>query len=177
MTGGEGGWGGTDGNNGGKPSYVGQVTGTISGLTPGQTITIAVGGGGNNGDGCVGINSGNKWAGNGIGGINDFNGPFDTTTGFFNGGTGGEAGEGGCSGAGGGGGAATVVVLSGGQEIVAGGGGGGGGGNNVRLFNEETGFPNASLPSTTSFVTTQSFGASGATLASDGGGNGGGGGG
>jgi hypothetical protein len=189
IIGGGGGWGGTDNYNGGKPSYAGKISGTITGLTAGQKIMIAVGGGGNNGDGCVGTAnniylsgaSGGQfdhgWGGSGVGGISGFNGLTYSKTGIFNGGTGGPAGNSGCSGAGGGGGAATVVVVSGGQEIVAGGGGGGGGGNSQGLYNQETGTPNVNATSTTSVVAGQSYGASVPLLSGDGGGGGGGGGG
>jgi hypothetical protein len=77
----------------------------------GQTITVAVGGGGAGGTG----------GGNAPGGTNG-----KSITGY-SGGTGGNSGPSGSSGSGGGGGGATVVSINGQEIAVAGGGGGGAG--------------------------------------------------
>jgi predicted RNA-binding protein with TRAM domain len=114
VTGAEGGQGGADAS-GPSPTggYQGVVTGTMS-VTPGQTLTIAVGHGGATGASNVGGNA----ASAAVGGTN----PLAAYTG----GNGGIDGTSGSSGFGGGGGAATVITTDG-AAIVAGGAGGSGG--------------------------------------------------
>ena len=112
ITGAEGGRGGRDSQ--GEPipgGYKGQVTGTIA-VTPGQVLTIAVGGGGATG------NSSTSSQTRAAAGQSPLTG--------YAGGRGGMPGGQGSSGGGGGGGAATVL-LTGTETIVAGGAGGGGG--------------------------------------------------
>jgi predicted RNA-binding protein with TRAM domain len=113
-TGAEGGQGGADAN-GPSPTggYQGVVTGTMS-VTPGQTLTVAVGSGGATGASRLGGNS----ASAAVGGTN----PVAS----YAGGDGGVDGTSGSSGFGGGGGAATVITTNG-TTIVAGGAGGSGG--------------------------------------------------
>lgn len=110
MKGGQGGRGGTDYGTPNSGGYQGVVTGTIA-VTPGQQITVAVGGGG-----AAGAQGGS--APGGSGGQNPLAG--------FDGATGGTAGPEGSSGGGGGGGGATVLRVDG-TDIVAGGAGGNGG--------------------------------------------------
>ncbi|MER3394641.1 MAG: hypothetical protein RIA38_06730, partial [Microcella pacifica] len=112
VTGAEGGRGGRDSQ--GEPipgGYKGQVSGTIA-VTPGQVLTIAVGGGGATG------NSSTSSQTRAAAGQSPLTG--------YAGGRGGMPGGQGSSGGGGGGGAATVL-LTGTETIVAGGAGGGGG--------------------------------------------------
>jgi uncharacterized delta-60 repeat protein len=175
LTGGSGGFGGADGQTGGTVGYIGKVTGTIS-VRPGDTITIAIGGGGVNGQtGVNTIGSGSQ------GGWN----PIAAAAGnsAYNGATGGVAGPTGTSGDGGGGGAATVVHISGHGYYIAAGGGGSGGGNNVSKID---GTVQASYPNgisgenrTQTSNGTLLYGRNPATPGSgiDGGGSGGGGGG
>jgi hypothetical protein len=112
LTGGQGGLGGGDSQGSPTPGgYRGVVTGTIP-VTPGQVISIGVGGGGG-----TGVSSRGSAAG-GAAGQNPFDG--------YDGSAGGIAGPAGSSGGGGGGGAATVVRIDG-TDIVAGGAGGNGG--------------------------------------------------
>lgn len=111
LAGAEGGRGGRDGYFGTPGGYKGQVTGTIP-VTPGQLLTISVGGGGTGGASCS--NSQVRAPG----GASPLSG--------YAGGGGGMPGSQGCSGGGGGGGAATVLT-AGPDTIVAGGAGGGGG--------------------------------------------------
>ena len=118
MKGGSGGKGGTDTWNGAHVGKIGQIIATIA-VRPGDTITIAVGSGGVNGDGCVGAANA---SGSSRGGLN----PLTN----FNGGQGGIT-DSPCSGNGGGGGAGTVIFINGKTQIIAPGGGGSGGGNNI----------------------------------------------
>lgn len=112
LKGGQGGRGGHDSQGTPTPGgYQGVVTGTIA-VTPGQVLTVAVGGGG--GTGASSTNN----AGGGTAGQNPLTG--------YDGSVGGNAGNAGSSGAGGGSGAATVLML-GSTPIVAGGAGGNGG--------------------------------------------------
>lgn len=117
--GGQGGLGGRDSQ--GEPipgGYNGVVTGTMD-VTPGQVLTIAVGGGG-----ARGASSTSSQAG-GTPGTNPLSG--------YDGGTGGFPGGSGSSGAGGGGGAATVIVAGTSTIVAAGAGGGGGSGQYTPL--------------------------------------------
>ncbi|MBX9717977.1 MAG: fibronectin type III domain-containing protein, partial [Microbacteriaceae bacterium] len=111
LSGAEGGRGGRDGVFGEPGGYKGQVTGTIA-VTPGQVLSMSVGGGGAAGASCS--NSQTRASG----GASPFTG--------YSGGGGGMPGNQGCSGGGGGGGAATVL-MAGTETLVAGGAGGGGG--------------------------------------------------
>ena len=110
LKGGQGGRGGPDYPTQNADGYQGVVTGTIA-VTPGETITLAVGGGG--GDGAGGGS-----APGGTAGQNPLTG--------YDGAVGGVAGPAGSSGGGGGSGAATVLQIDG-VDIVAGGAGGNGG--------------------------------------------------
>ncbi len=110
MRGGQGGRGGVDHPTPNFGGYQGVVTGTIP-VTPGQVLTIGVGGGG-----AAGAGGGS--APGGAGGQNPLAG--------YDGATGGTAGPAGSSGGGGGGGGATVLRIDG-VDIVAGGAGGNGG--------------------------------------------------
>ncbi len=112
ATGAEGGLGGRDSQ--GEPipgGYKGRVTGTID-VTPGQVISVSVGGGGSRGASSTSAQS------RASAGYSPLSG--------YSGGQGGMPGNRGSSGGGGGGGAATVLVV-GDNKIVAGGAGGGGG--------------------------------------------------
>lgn len=112
LQGAQGGRGGGDSQGSPTPGgYQGVVTGTIV-VTPGQEITVAVGGGG--GTGASSVNN----TGGGAAGQNPLTG--------YDGARGGNAGNAGSSGAGGGSGAATVLIVDG-TPIVAGGAGGNGG--------------------------------------------------
>lgn len=112
MTAGQGGLGGGDSQGSPTPGgYRGVVSGTIA-VTPGQEITVGVGGAGGTGTSSRGSAPG------GTGGQNPFDG--------YDGATGGVAGPAGSSGGGGGGGAATVLRIDG-VDVVAGGAGGNGG--------------------------------------------------
>ena len=112
LQGGQGGRGGGDSQGSPTPGgYQGVVTGTIA-VTPGQQLTIAVGGGGGTGASSV------TGIGGGSAGLNPLAG--------YDGARGGNAGNAGSSGAGGGSGAATVLIVDG-APIVAGGAGGNGG--------------------------------------------------
>jgi titin len=116
ITGGEGGNGGADATPAPPAGgYRGVVTGTLA-VTPGQTLTVAVGGGG--ATGASQRNSNNASAA--TGGTNPL--------GSYNGGTGGKAGANGSSGFGGAGGAASVLRVNGTDVVGAGGGGNGGSG-------------------------------------------------
>ena len=117
MKGGAGGKGGTDTWNGGHVGKIGQIIATIA-VRPGDTITIAVGSGGVNGDGCVGPAYASGSSRGGLNPIMNFAGGNGSVT------------DTGCSGNGGGGGAATVVFINGKTQIIAPGGGGSAGGNN-----------------------------------------------
>ena len=113
ATGGEGGNGGADATPAAPAGgYRGVVTGTVT-VTPGQVLTIGVGGGG--GTGASATNAGTAPP---AGGSNPLTG--------YAGGIGGRAGAVGSSGVGGAGGAASVVRIAG-VDVVAGGGGGNGG--------------------------------------------------
>lgn len=112
LKGGQGGLGGGDSQGSPTPGgYQGVVTGTIA-VTPGQVLTIAVGGGGGTGTSSAGSAPG------GTAGQNPLAG--------YDGAVGGVAGPEGSSGGGGGGGAATVLQV-GAVDVVAGGAGGNGG--------------------------------------------------
>ncbi len=149
MYGGSGGKGGLDGKSwAGTVGYRGKVTGTIS-VQPGDTITIAIGGGGVNGQSGVGgaspIGSGSQAGTN----------PLSSA---YNGGTGGGAGYTGSSGAGAGGGAASVLHISGRGYVVAAGAGGSSGGNNITTTNDAT--RSSAVPSSTSTRTRGNNGSS-----------------
>ena len=104
---------------GGAAGGVGSTATAQVPVTPGETLTVDVGGHGGNG---ADINTG---AGGGIG-----------SGGGTNGGPGGHGGTGGSGGGGGGGGGATTLYdASGKLLLVAGGGGGGGGGGAVIGYN------------------------------------------
>ena len=161
VRGGAGGKGGNDGGIGGSPGNVNVVTGILT-VTPGETLTYGVGGGGKNGgSSCFGRNSGD-----GVGGLGNFGGIL----GNYSGGNGAIAGPWGCSGDGAGGGAATVLVGTFGTVVAAGSGGGGGGDNCI------PGLPGRSAGAGNG---ANKFGGVGQTISSsaDGGGGGGGGGG
>ena len=112
MYGGQGGIGGGDSQGSPTPGgYRGAVIGSID-VTPGQVITVAVGGGGGEGTSSEGRAPG------GTAGLNPLTG--------YDGAVGGIAGPEGSSGGGGGGGGATVLRI-GNSDIVAGGAGGNGG--------------------------------------------------
>ncbi|MEO8697667.1 MAG: fibronectin type III domain-containing protein, partial [Acidimicrobiales bacterium] len=114
MAGGQGGRGGGDSQGSPTPGgYRGLVTGVIA-VTPGQQMTVAVGGGGG-----TGVSSRGSAAG-GAGGQNPLDG--------YDGASGGIAGPAGSSGGGGGSGAATVLQLNGTDIVAAGAGGNGGNG-------------------------------------------------
>lgn len=114
LAGGGGGGGGWDKPYGGFNGYSGhKLSGILTGLLPGDVITIYVGGGGRAGAPGTNIPGG-------AGGI---------STGGFNGGQGGRPStQQGWSGSGGGGGAATAIYVKGNLFAVAAGGAGGGGG-------------------------------------------------
>jgi titin len=115
MLGGLGGNGGADATPAPElGSYRGVVTGSVA-VTPGQTITIAVGSGG-----TTGTSSTSGATAAPAGGNNPLAG--------FDGGPGGRTGTRGSSGQGGAGGAASVVVIGSDQIVAAGGGGNGGSG-------------------------------------------------
>jgi len=118
LWGGGGGGGGNDSNPGGSGSGGGfsQVSFFLS---PGETLTAAVGAPGRGGASRQGSAPG------GAQGASYFN----NTVGYWGGG-GGSAGPSGSSGGGGGGGGATVILKNNSVIAVAGGGGGGGGGGN-----------------------------------------------
>ncbi len=116
-----GGGGGYDANgNGGNGGGGAFVSNTSVSVSPGDILTIYVGGGGTYGSNCV------AGTGGGTGGW-----------GYGIGGNGGNAGGSGFSGAGGGGGGASAIVNQTTSTLiaVAGGGGGGGGGGNVGVTN------------------------------------------
>lgn len=115
MLGGLGGNGGADATPApAVGSYRGVVTGSVA-VTPGETITIAVGSGGTTGtSGTSGATAAPAGGSNPLAG--------------FDGGPGGRTGTRGSSGQGGAGGAASVVVIGSDQIVAAGGGGNGGSG-------------------------------------------------
>ena len=114
LTGGQGGRGGGDSQGSPTPGgYRGVVTGTID-VTPGQQLTLAVGGGGG-----TGVSSSGSAAG-GSAGLNPLSG--------YDGAVGGVAGPAGSSGGGGGSGAATVLRVGSTDLVAAGAGGNGGNG-------------------------------------------------
>ncbi|MBS1647021.1 MAG: SprB repeat-containing protein, partial [Bacteroidetes bacterium] len=162
--GGGGGGGGTDtqaGNAGGGGAYASSVIA----VTPGQVLTIVVGGGGAGGYGCLGSAPG------GGGGF-----------GLGTGGAGGNAGPSGCSGAGGGGGGGTGILNGASPMIVAAGGGGGGGGGNFSKAGTGGGGGVAGNSNNAATAGSLSGGSGnnggvGTCIANDGGGGGGGGGG
>jgi hypothetical protein len=119
LWGGGGGGGGNDSNPGGNGSGGGfsQVSFFLS---PGDTLTVAVGSPGRGGASRVGSAPGG----------NPGASYFDLPTAYW-GGTGGSAGPSGSSGGGGGGGGATVLLQNSSIVAIAGGGGGAGGGGNV----------------------------------------------
>ncbi len=110
---------GAGGSGGGADSYGGAVGGAGAFVesdifvTPGQLLTIVVGGGAGPGANCAGGAPG---------------GPSGWGNAIFNGGPGGNAGGSGCSGGGGGGGGGSGILSSSTLLLVAGGGGGGSGG-------------------------------------------------
>lgn len=112
---------GAGGHKGGQDTYNGASGGggaftqTTLSVTPGQSITIIVGGAGALGTNCASSAPG------GIGGWGN---------GLLNGARGGNAGSQGCSGGGGGGGAGSGVYFGTTALAIAGGGGGGSGGGN-----------------------------------------------
>lgn len=115
ATGAEGGLGGRDSQ--GEPipgGYKGQVTGTIS-VTPGQVLTVSVGGGGTRGASSTSSQS------RAAAGVSPLSG--------YAGGQGGMPGGSGSSGGGGGGGAATVVTTADSTVVAVAAGAGGGGGS------------------------------------------------
>ena len=130
LKGAEGGRGGID--SAGRPpagGYQGLVSGTIS-VTPGQVLSIGVGGGGKDSSQATVCTGGTQdWrvtdSRNAVGGTNPFGG--------YGGGLGGSTGPDGCSGYGGSGGAASVIRIGASNNdasvatIVAGGAGGSGG--------------------------------------------------
>ena len=119
MYGGQGGKGGGDSQGVPTPGgYRGVVTGTIP-VTPGDVVTVAVGGGGG-----TGVSSRGSAAG-GAAGLNPLVG--------YDGAVGGVAGPAGSSGGGGGGGAATVVKVGNLSFVAAGAGGNGGNGQYLPL--------------------------------------------
>jgi hypothetical protein len=112
IKGGQGGIGGGDSQGSPTPGgYQGVVTGVIA-VSPGDEVTVAVGGGGGTGTSSQGSAPG------GFGGANPLPG--------YDGASGGVAGPAGSSGGGGGSGAASVLQI-GTAQIVAGGAGGNGG--------------------------------------------------
>ena len=163
LIGGEGGRGGRDGVFGEPGGYKGQVTGTIA-VTPGQVLSMSVGGGGAAGASCS--NSQTRAAG----GASPFTG--------YAGGGGGMPGNQGCSGGGGGGGAATVL-MAGTETLVAGGAGGGGGsGQWAILIGRQAQATHTARADSTTGVGQNGFNVLQiCTTACDGGGGGGGGGG
>ena len=113
LWGGAGGGGGPDRATGGTGAAGHYVTATSIDMSSyiGNTMTVAVGGGGaggGRGGGAPGGTNGKSIAG-------------------YSGGVGGDSGPNGSSGSGGGGGGATVVLVNGNEIATAGGGGGGGG--------------------------------------------------
>jgi hypothetical protein len=121
LTGAKGGRGANDGiGTGGGGGNAGRVTGTLP-VTPGETLTLYLGGAG--GDGVYASGTGGGAGGSAAGGA-------------FGGGRGGHAGSSGSSGGGGGGGAAAVLMRGSTVLAVAGGAGGGGGAGN----GDESGF-------------------------------------
>jgi hypothetical protein len=115
LTGAKGGRGANDGiGTGGGGGNAGRVTGTLP-VTPGETLTLYLGGAG-----ADGVNA--SGTGGGAGG--------SAAGGTFGGGRGGHAGSSGSSGGGGGGGAAAVLMRGTTVLAVAGGAGGGGGAGN-----------------------------------------------
>lgn len=152
YAGGGGGGGGPDRFGSGYPGYAGFiVNGNIRGAVPGDSLIVAIGGGGYGGyDG--------NFAVGGAGGTSNYGYP---------GGDGGRSGPSGTSGSGGGGGAATVLLLNGLPVAVAGGGGGGGGAGQY-----SSGIPNDGIGGASTLS-----GENGQWKGGDGGGGGGGGGG
>ena len=110
---------GAGGSGGGNDSYQGAVGGGGSyiksdiAVTPGQIITIVIGGGAGPGAQCSGCAPG---------------GTSGWGNGLVAGGSGGNAGCSGCSGGGGGGGGGSALYVGASPILVAGGGGGGSGG-------------------------------------------------
>jgi hypothetical protein len=150
VSGGGGGGGGGDAQ-GGSSGYSGHLITQRIEVTPGDVISVDVGGGGG-----AGVYSAGGGAGSG-----------GTSASGYNGGNGANAGPSGLSGGGGGGGAATVVRQNGTTIIVAAGGGGGGGGGRRGGGRGQTG----------TVLNTTTAGLPGSSLSGDGGGGGGGGGG
>lgn len=166
IAGGGGGGGGADSARGGDGSAGAQITAVVA-VTPGQTLSGTVGGGGVTGhtSGDISFGFGPPCTGGGGGG-----------SGFGAGGAGANTNcpGAGYSGGGGGGGGGTTFALNGTILLQAGGGGGGGGGANGPI-----GGNGASNISLTTAVDCNSFGsgANATTFNGDGGGGGGGGGG
>lgn len=125
MWGAGGAGGGADGNGPGGSGTGGWYLARTITLNAGDTVDIAVGGGGL-------VGSSGTGTGGGGGGRGRYNLSIGGTNYSFGGGRGGNAGGSGWSGGGGGGGAASVVLVNGETAYVAAGGGGGGGGSNNR---------------------------------------------
>ena len=165
LTGAKGGRGADDGiGTGGAGGNAGHVTGTLP-VTPGETLTLYIGGAGADGTRAGGT-------GGGLGG--------SAVGGAFGGGRGGNAGSSGSSGGGGGGGAAAVLMRGTTVLAVAGGAGGGGGAGN----GDESGFfwtaraGNGAVGYTSGYLGSGTVGQTGPDRGSvDGAGGGGGGGG
>ena len=138
LTGAQGGRGGGDSQGSPTPGgYRGVVTGTID-VTPGQELTLAVGGG------CgTGISSRGSAAG-GSAGLNPLAG--------YDGAAGGIAGPAGSSGGGGGSGAATVLRVGSVDLVAAGGGGNGGNGQYLPIVGRRAEATHQPRPDTTSTV-------------------------
>jgi len=138
LTGAQGGRGGGDSQGSPTPGgYRGVVTGTID-VTPGQELTLAVGGGGG-----TGISSRGSAAG-GSAGLNPLAG--------YDGAAGGIAGPAGSSGGGGGSGAATVLRVGSVDLVAAGGGGNGGNGQYLPIVGRRAEATHQPRPDTTSTV-------------------------
>lgn len=145
--------GGVDAGGGGGRGGTGRnIIGRVN-VSPGQTVTVYVGG--------QGAAGGQGFGGNGGAGYNS----------GYGGGDGGNRGPSGVSGAGGGGGAATCIFIDGAIVAVAGGGGGGGGAG--RYSNGQS----ASGGNLTNEAAVPGQGRAGGDHPTDGGGGGGGGGG
>jgi hypothetical protein len=153
-----GGGGGNDSNPGGSGSGGGfsQISFFLS---PGETLTIAVGSPGRGGASRQGSAAGGSQGAS----------YFNNFVGYW-GGTGGSAGPSGSSGGGGGGGGATVLLKNNSVIAVAGGGGGGGGGGNTGVAQGQNAPGTGGQRSSTD-------GGNGINKTGDGGGGGGGGGG
>ncbi|MDQ1424280.1 MAG: hypothetical protein QOD72_1778, partial [Acidimicrobiaceae bacterium] len=136
LKGGQGGRGGLDSYNFQTPGgYQGVVTGTFA-VTPGSVVTIAVGGGGGEGQSRAGYAVGGS-AGN------------NPLTSYL-GAAGGRAGTSGSSGGGGGSGAASVLRVAGVDIVAAGAGGNGGNGQFAAVVGRRAEATHTPRPDTTS---------------------------